>query len=240
MKIFGLTALVLMLVAPAGATTNTYQEGVSGPATPDTYLDEFSATTNFGTGTLNVGSIVDTEAIVLLEFDISDITAGSTITSATLELNIAANVTAGAGKLSRVLRTDWSELQATWTIYKTSNNWNTGGCKGDGSDYTSTAEITYGAPSGTGAKSFTGLGPLAQDAVDSRAGKLRLRMKADAESGTAYFQAYNAEDTSSNRPKLTVVFTAGAASPPPRRIFKTGFLTPKWRYDYARAEWIGG
>jgi hypothetical protein len=117
------------------------------------------------------------------------------------------------GKFCRLRRTDWSETQATWNVYKTANNWTAAGASNVTNDVESpgagnTACVAYRPPVGTGHVVFTGLGPLVQDALDVRAGKLRLRIKQDTEtSGGDYWRALDSEHTPVNvRPKLTVTF----------------------------------
>jgi hypothetical protein len=61
--------------------------------------------------------------------------------------------------VQRVLYTDWTEgaggdpAVSNWNQYKAGTNWNTAGCKGDGTDYTTTNAVTT-AISGTGWKTW--------------------------------------------------------------------------------------
>ena len=58
---------------------------------------------------------------------------------------------AGAGTvtLRRVdVDRDWVETEATWTIWKTSNNWTTAGCASDGNDRAAATSCTLSYPGG--------------------------------------------------------------------------------------------
>jgi hypothetical protein len=62
----------------------------------------------------------------LVSFDTSSL-QGVTITSATLKLYCYSSDTARTYNVRKCTRNDWEEMQATWNIYKTSNNWSTAG-----------------------------------------------------------------------------------------------------------------
>jgi hypothetical protein len=173
---------------------------------------QISDSTNRNGADLPVGS-ANPPFRLLFEFDVSDIPAGKVITGASLDLTLAANRSTIGGKVCRLRRADWSETQATWTAYKTGSNWTAAGANDPTNDVESpgtgnTTCVSYAAPVGTGHAVLGGLGPLVQDAVDLRAGKLRLRIKQDTETaGGNWWRAIDAESTPvSARPKLTVTF----------------------------------
>lgn len=155
---------------------NVYQPDAT--AGKDTYLHSSSATTNFGTADpLNLGQVFGLTFRMIIEFDISDITAGSTITATSLALDVQSAANGGGAAAShayRLLRSDWVETEATWNIYKTSNNWTTAGAGSDGNDYTSTNGVAFNLLTSAGTLTITGLETLAQDALDNRSGKLIL------------------------------------------------------------------
>jgi hypothetical protein len=121
----------------------TYTSQPDGTAGIDTKIMSNAATTNYGTATtLEVVDADDTydawKYSSLLKFDLSTIAAGSTVTSASLYLRQQQGTHAFTIQCYRTLR-DWVEAQATWNIYKTSNNWGTAGCRNSTSDYNSTS-----------------------------------------------------------------------------------------------------
>jgi hypothetical protein len=104
-----------------GPTTVTLQQGQSGYAgTMDTYIDQFSPTTSFGTlDRLEVryydpGTGLQEHMITLLRFDLSGIPTNATITSATLTLY---NIRAAANDASDVVNLDkvMSAWNDSWT-----------------------------------------------------------------------------------------------------------------------------
>lgn len=102
------------------------------PSAKDTLLYEYNATTNYGSDIeLQVFDRAGLTQRSLLEFDISGLPAGVTITGVSLLLNyerFAYNDPVGKTIWAyKLTRTDWVELQATWNIYKTANNWTTPG-----------------------------------------------------------------------------------------------------------------
>lgn len=203
-------------------TVNTYQPDAT--VGKDTYLDSVNAASNYGTtDPLRTGRQQVSRATVgtmrsILEFDISDITAGSTVSTAILTLTVAASpLSAFAGTVYRMTQSTWVEAQATWNIYKTANNWTSAGGDYDGA---SGVACTFPASG-----SFTvDIATLAQDAVTSRSGILRILLKKDDETSVAneylYFSSDNA--TAGNRPKLDVTFTAGGGGATLRRLSLLG------------------
>jgi len=103
------------------------------PSAKDTTLKQGSPTTNYGDHwSLLISDFTDGTQRGILESDISEIPEGAILDSATLQLYYFGDVgwldpsgkTVWAYKLSR---TDWVELQATWNIFKTDNNWGAAG-----------------------------------------------------------------------------------------------------------------
>lgn len=196
------------------ATTNTYQEGATGCGNtncganvPDAYILSAAATTNQGAADPITASTSGTNNHALLTFDVSDITAGSTITAASLILNVTSNTTANVTyHIDRVLQA-WVEAQATWNKYSTSN-WATAGCNSAGTDYTTTNEVSFTGPSGNGTLTITGLAGIVQDAFDAGV-PLRMQIRVATESGTHSFSFNTAENaTVGNHPKLSVDWSA--------------------------------
>lgn len=111
-------------------------------ASNDTYIQQDNATTNFGSSTtLSIGEVTGATGARqkgLIKFDFSTIPAGSTLdvngTVFTIKTAFTASETnASTVSMYQLLR-DWVELQATYNIWKTANNWTTAGAAGDGTD----------------------------------------------------------------------------------------------------------
>lgn len=133
--------LLLLLLFPSisSATTTTFN------CSADTSIRQFHATTNYGSNTSV--TIETTSDGALYKFDLSSI-AGATVSSATFTVN---QVTRGGSHnitAYRLLRTDWVESQATYNIYKTSNNWGTAGALNTSTDYTTTNSNTQANANG--------------------------------------------------------------------------------------------
>jgi len=122
------------------------------PCAKDCFISSYAVNDNYD----NYGSSLwieksDTAIIhTLLEFDISAMPVGATISSAVMSLyyaSAAAGTPAGRTyTASRLLRRDWVAAQATYNIYKTDSNWTTAGAGSDGNDYTSADAIDATMP----------------------------------------------------------------------------------------------
>lgn len=178
----------------------------------DTKLDSAAPTTNYGTGTaLDIGwlKLYTDVCRGLFTFTIpSDIPSAQVKTAKlTLQALIAPAVGA-ASHVCRLTRSDWAETQATWNIYKTSNNWTAAG-----GDFTTTAQVAWNMPTATGSFDITGLAALVQDAIDSRSRVLHLLLKADTESGgtdSTLNVASKDNATPAYRPVLVITFATPA------------------------------
>lgn len=189
----------------------------------DSYLSSANVTTNYGsldnfdierrTTGLRVESIISftlpavsgtISAVKLYIYKINN--AGHSTSDTTLTYNVY-----------EVLRTDWVEAQVTYNIYKTSNNWTTAGCLGDGTDYSSTVidadPVTNTYPEwhnwvlmGTGADN-----PLTltwSDRVD-----LKIDISAQPASTNTGFRGASKEHATTNiRPYLEVTYTTSNIS----------------------------
>ena len=105
----------------------------------DTYLRDDFATTNFSTAVeISVGEYDGAVSIsrAWIKPDFTGIPAGQGFVSAVLNLTPITDVPSNSRTMSahRCLR-DVVANQATWTIWKTSNNWGTAGCSNSTTDY---------------------------------------------------------------------------------------------------------
>lgn len=121
------------------------------PATSDTTLAKGNPDTNYNTNnTFQVGRNFTDWFRGIMTFNFSAIVpAGATITMATFSLGLYSHNASAEEKVInvyRLLHSDYSVTQATWNVYKTSNNWTTAGANSDGNDYTSTYAASYTMP----------------------------------------------------------------------------------------------
>ena len=196
--------------------------------TQDVFISSAFSTTNWDTLTHVVGSvgpkIVD-HTRTLMDFDITAITAGSTIDAVTCNLEII-GVSAGSPftwACRRERRSDGAEAQATWDIYKTANNWGTAGASNTTTDVDTTFAFTFTGPSAAGSFDIpdsAGFRAFVQDALDNFSGIVRMLLKHNTEPGTddQGVGFYDSEDgTAGNRPSLNITYTAPGGAP--RRVF---------------------
>jgi hypothetical protein len=211
---------------PGGSTTRTYQAGVSGPAgsaSVDTNIRLSTPTTAWGSDpNLYIGvTNGDTKVYrTLMAFDLSDIPAGAVVTSCRLSVNVVQRTNPTPGHVRRLCGEHWldgdaqSEAQATWSNWRTGTAWGAAGAASTaacnaGGDYTTTGQVAYTPPPGTGLFTFPDLTALCQDALAARGGRLRLRISQDAEATRSNLLKLDSSDaaTATNRPKLTVTWT---------------------------------
>jgi hypothetical protein len=204
----------------------TYQAGVSGPAGSaniDTNVRLSTPTTTYGSDPnlfVGVTNAVDKVYRTLMAFNLSGIPAGATVTGCTLAVNVTQRTSPTAGHIRRLCGEHWldgdgqSEAQSTWTLWRTGTAWTVAGvgstaaCSAGG-DYTTTGEVAYTPPAGTGPFIFPNLSALCQDAIAQRGGWLRLRISQDAEGTQGNLFKFDSSDTSTaaNRPKLAVTWS---------------------------------
>jgi hypothetical protein len=211
---------------PPGAV-NDYQAGVSGPAgsaNVDTYLRLDTPTTNSGTDVnLYVGVTNGPTKVfrTIMAFNLADIPAGATVSACTLTVNVTQRTSPTVGHVRRLCGEHWldgdgqSEGQATWTNWRTGTAWGVAGAESTaacaaGGDYTTTDEVPYTPPAGSGLFTFPDLSALCQDALANRGGWLRLRISQDAETTQSNLIKFDSSDasTASNRPKLSVTWSS--------------------------------
>ena len=119
---------------PSGPTTLVFERTDGGAVVADTMLQSQFPTTPGGAEQsiqvdYGVGTTTDS-VVALMRFDVSTIPPGSTITAATLTLNITNLTTGGTPFDLRILVRPWSESQATWNESMTGTTWGGGGARG--------------------------------------------------------------------------------------------------------------
>ena len=208
---------------------NTYQAGLSGPidsANVDTNMRLSMATTSFGTDPdlyVGVTNASDKVYRTVMAFDLSDIPAGATISTCSLTVNVTQRTSPTAGHVRRLCGEHWldgagqSETQATWSTWKSGTPWTVAGAGSTvdcaaGGDYTTTDEVGYIPPAGTGPFTFPELSALCQDALANRGGWLRLRISQDAESTQSNLIRLDSSEatTATHRPMLSVMWSPAA------------------------------
>ena len=186
----------------------------------DTSLAQSNPNTNYGgDAVLYIGesNVATNIRRGLIKFNLSSIPSNAVISSVVLSLWVAFDASSNARdyKLYRVLR-DWVETQATWNIWKTSNNWTTAGCGSDGNDADlstvwATCSFTATETDNT-EKQFvldaTGLAEFTKwvNGTNPNYGWL---VKADTEVNDGYNMDSSSSATAAQRPKLVVTYTEG-------------------------------
>lgn len=155
--------------------------------TQDTWITNDSPTTNYGTSNvMTIGASSGKSGVIrytaLINFDVSDIPAGSTIDDAKITFFVSA-LGWGGGFIDYSVhrihenREDWHETQATSNEWKTGSSWTGQNATSAGVDYALSVPdgYTFQGPSASGEFwDLTGLATFVQDAVDNRAGILRI------------------------------------------------------------------
>lgn len=179
------------------------------PSTIDTFLTEASATNNAGTNIFLYVKPTTSRLRTILTFDFSAvIPAGVTITLATLSLYTVTALASRTITVYRLLRTNWVEAQATWNIFKTSNNWGTAGALNTTTDITTTDAATSASLSAAGWQAWT-VTAQAQTALDSVSGMAHF-LVADVGatvSGNLIYSSRQYTTDTSLRPKLYIEYT---------------------------------
>jgi len=133
--------------------------------TAGTYMDAGSPTTNFNDGWPRYIGSVAAENRSIFRFVMPTIDVG-VITKIELFLYSAERGGAAFNCLLYALRrSDWVQSQATWNIFKTSNNWGTAGAKNTASDYINTIIDQAATPAVGNWYSLVLLGTGADNAV---------------------------------------------------------------------------
>ncbi|HEX7665288.1 MAG TPA: PA14 domain-containing protein, partial [Polyangiaceae bacterium] len=200
-------------------TSISFQNGVS-PTTSyagatDTSIEEATPTAADGSdGSIHAdfdypdGTNQNMEG--LLRFDVSAIPAGSTITSASITLNVT-NRTTGTGYSLYPLSRAWTASQATWNAAKSGSNWATPGARGT-SDRSAAAIGTL-TPTVTGKTTVTlnaaGLAAVQAWVADPSKNFGLVLDTANDPDGLIVDSSEAA--TASNRPKLSVAYTPPSA-----------------------------
>lgn len=187
----------------------------------DTYAENDSPydTQNFDGSNLFIGEVNIGAAVAraFIKFDMSSISSSASITSGTCTLKVAADYSSNARtfEMHRILR-NWVETELTWVRWSVGNNWTTGGCGGAGTDYDSSvvhASTSFSATESVGtAKDFTLNTTELKKMIDGTYTNYGWRFAAQTESNDGYEFYDSSDGTSTNRPKMVIVYTVVAAA----------------------------
>ena len=206
----------LVLASPVLAVTVSFQDGVAPTASyagsRDTKIKS-DATGNHGTATL-LEADGSPDYSVIMKWDIASIPAGSTITAASVTINVT-NISGNTYQVYKMHR-PWIETGATWTQYASGLNWQVAGASGT-SDRGATALGSMTA-STTGLKTFTfnasGVA-IVQEWLNTPSSNNGIIVQNYANADGLDWDSSEI-GTATNRPKLTVTYTPpGGGTPTP-------------------------
>lgn len=204
-------------------TTYTFQDGVDGySGTKDLTIKSGGPTTNYDSDTVIKADNTGCDGGIcsgLMYFDISSIGSCTTVSSASVTVNIT-NATADRYGVYG-LRRNWGETTATWETYDGTNSWTTAGARDTTNDRYSTDLMNGNANDGwgsgtTGVKTYDfdadGIQWL-QDIIDGNITNYGFIVdENDAADDDSVQWSTRADATISNRPKLSITCDAPAGS----------------------------
>jgi hypothetical protein len=197
----------------------TYTLQPDATAGLDNWLYEPTPTLNNGTSVdLYIGEDASSASRTrtLIKFDFSAIPASDVCTSAILSLWQYADQSANARtfRVYRQLR-DWVEAQATWNIYKTSNNWATAGGFGAADcEQTDIGSLAMSATEANGEKQWTLTNAGVEGMWDGGLTNNGFLIMADTELNDRYVYRSSDYATAGERPKLVIITTVGSSFVP--------------------------
>lgn len=193
---------IIFLSVSVSAATATIQ-----PSSQDTFISSMWPGINYGgAGELIVYATSSTwNYRVLVQFDLSSIPPGSTVTSATLKLYYyrwATNNPAGRTFWAYRVTQSWTEMGVTWSRYDGTNSWAT-----SGGDYTMDGGASATVPSSYGWMTWT-VTDIVKAYVEDSEPNCDFLIKEEAEGAVsasymAYFYSRESEETEL-RPSLEI------------------------------------
>lgn len=184
----------------------------------DNFIQSNIATTNSGTSAeLRIGESNAATSVrrTLIKFVLSGIPSSNvSLLNAQLSLWVNADLSSNARdfKIYRSLRA-WLELESTWNVYTTGNNWTSAGADSDGNDTDlstvwATTNFTATESAGT-EKVFTLSLTELLKFIDGTYTNNGWLIKADTETNDAYTLESSSSATATLRPKLVIQYSAG-------------------------------
>lgn len=185
------------------ATPDTTYSGVE-----DTLLFSALPTNNYNTD-INLPTLNNQKS--LIKFTGLASVPNETVTSATIYLYMKTYGSSNRLDIRQMLQS-YGLTTCTWNTYDGTNNWNTGGAQGDGTDRVSTPESQTTTGSTTGVYEAFDVTSWAQDVID---GTIATDEGLHLTNGAGFAIYSSSDDTDGQRPELIVVTTAtGGATIP--------------------------
>ena len=197
--------------------TIAHNQNDGGYGVPDSYMNNFSPTANYGGDTtfyLGAGNAKTTPVRrPWIRFHLGVIPSGSTINSALLRFYAAtAAASAELAYVFRCLRTyGVVESEITWNQWKDGENWSAGG-----GDYYTGFYASFNLPTSQGSFDITGMKVLVDDAIADRDNWLSVIIRRGSESSPdAFIEIISKEESIETQwwPKLIVDYTAPSGNP---------------------------
>ena len=186
--------------------------------TEDTQIQQIDPTTNLGSlsglDTSKYGA-GDWRNSLIRFSGLSNIASTEIVSAATVSIYRTTGTGVPTVTLKRLLRV-WVELQATWNIWSTSNNWTTAGGISNGNDRSATVTDTMTVTNSNGYKTSDGIAQLLSDVQDFIDGTLVNDgwhfERTDAENDATYTFWESSDGTDGKRPYLTVTHAAAGGT----------------------------
>ena len=193
------------------ALTITLQDGANGyMGTSDTYIYKYSTQNEGASAALKIRR--ETHH-TLVRFDLSPLPTGAAVLSATLEL-YADRADSGSAVDVEVypVLSAWSELEATWNHRAAGVEWSLAGCADAGTDRAAVPSTTARLDGGGRWYGFDVTSAAQAWAAGADNDGVLLAVTPASASNTYYFWAADYWEAA-RRPKLTIVYTMGGATP---------------------------
>ena len=166
----------------------------------------------------------------IIHFDASEISAGSTINTATLSLYYFGydwgNPVGKPAYAYKITRDDWTETGVTWNSYKSGSAWTAGG----GDFVTSNPSgDSLNFPASAGWMAWNVLN-IVQDAVDNVSGSVNILVKTAEDQGTHFDGVFWTKEyvgDTSLRPKLVIDYTVPPATVSASEVMTLGDVLQK-------------
>lgn len=180
----------------------------------DTFIDSFALTTPHGSlDYISISNAATQTRRGIGKVDFSSLDNTATITNVQAIFNHDFNVGAGGYTvwMDRLLRTDWTENAATWSVYKASTSWGTVGAANSSTDYTTSGRVTATLPAVDQDITFN---PIAQfqwaQANNAEVWNYSLRFDSvHTDTGRCSF-ASKEDATAAKRPRFIITYTLPA------------------------------